>query len=316
MNTATHTIKAKKSLKFKLTFIAVFIVTIIFQLCANGLTFANEVSTNKTPMQFTVTVLGQGKPVILIPGLMSDARVWESLAKELQQHYQLHFINISGFADTPAVAQPSLNEVKTQLIAYINHNKLQQPAVIGHSLGGFMAFWLATIAPDNIGAVISIDGLPYIGPIFTQTNSSTVDSLAAQATQIRSMYKSMSQPQLSTQSRYGLTLQATSDEAQAKVMAMVETSDPTTVGEAIYTLLSTDLRQDISKIQAPTLLLGASGGFGEIDRQAAAEQLYQQQLQALPKAQLKMNTHSRHFIMFDDPTWLAKQVTEFLTESL
>jgi N-formylmaleamate deformylase len=316
MNNSTKAVSNTKSLKFKLMFSALFIATLVFQLLANGLVFADELANNKIENQFTVTVVGQGKPVILIPGLMSDARVWQSLSMELSKYYQLHLINIAGFADTSAISTPSLLEVKKQLLAYIEQNKLQHPAVIGHSLGGFMAFWLASSAPNNIGAVISVDGLPYLGPIFTHTNTTTVASLAAQAIQIRDMYKSMSQQQLSAQGRYGLTVQATSEEAQAKVMAMIETSDPATVGEAIYTLLGTDLRQDIANIKAPTLLLGASGGFDDKAQHAAAQQLYQEQLAALPSAKLKMNTQSRHFIMFDDSQWLNAQIREFLGAAL
>lgn len=317
MNTSAYVINIKKSRKFKLLFSALFIATLVFQLLANGLVFADELpNNNKAENQFTVKVLGQGKPVILIPGLMSDARVWQSLSMALSTHYQLHLVSIAGFADTPAVSSPSFNEVKTQLLAYIEKNKLQHPAVIGHSLGGFMALWLASSAPDKIAAVISVDGLPFIGPIFTYSNTSTVASLATQATQMRDLYKSMSQRQLSAQSRYGLALQAGSEEAQAKVMAMIESSDPATVAEAIYTLLSTDLRPDIARITAPTLLLGASGGFSETAQQTLVEQLYQQQLAALPSAKLKMNTQSRHFIMFDEPQWLNAQILEFLGTSL
>ncbi|MDP5029645.1 alpha/beta fold hydrolase [Paraglaciecola sp.] len=312
MKTLLQTICIRRSFKFKLIFTTIFIASIVFQLLANGLVFAEERSKN----QFTVRVVGQGKPVILIPGLMSDARVWQGLSTALAKHYQLHLVNLAGFGKTPAIERPSLHDVKTQLLSYIEQNKLQNPAVIGHSLGGFMAFWLASSQPDSIGAVISIDGLPYIGPVFTHSNTSTVTSLAAQATQYRDMYQLMSQQQLSAQSRYGLAIQATSAEAQAKVMAMIATSDPTTVGEAIYTLLSTDLRQDIANIKAPTMLLGASGGFDNKAQQAAAEQLYQEQLAALPKAKLKMNTQSRHFIMFDDPQWLNAQIREFLGATL
>ena len=44
--------------------------------------------------------------------------------------------------------------------------------------GGFLAFWLASSSADEIGPIISIDGLPFIGPVFTRDNSSTVASLA------------------------------------------------------------------------------------------------------------------------------------------
>jgi pimeloyl-ACP methyl ester carboxylesterase len=289
--------------------VVVFIGTVVFQMAVNGV-FAAENSTPKE--QFVSHVSGSGKAVILIPGLMSDDRVWDELASSLSKTYQVHTINIAGFARTPAIEEPSLSAVKQQLMYYIQTQKLHKPAVIGHSLGGFMSFWLASSAPTEIGPIISVDGLPFVGPVFTRTNASTVESLAEQAKQIKIMYNNMSQQQLIDQSRYGLSIQASSEVAKTKVMEMVQTSNPKTVGEAIFILMSHDLRQDIAKITSPVLLLGATGGFDNDEQKTAMQTLYAQQLQVLPSAELKMNTQSRHFIMLDDPKWLEEQVVSFL----
>jgi pimeloyl-ACP methyl ester carboxylesterase len=308
-------------IKFKhprLSFVLVFVSTVIFQMLVNrvGFTAEQPITEADDASQFAVEVFGQSgndtQSVILIPGLMSDGRVWDSLVGVLSVSYQVHLINIAGFANTPAIDTPSLSSVKQQLLAYIDAHKLHKPAVIGHSLGGFMSFWVSSSAPSKIGPIISVDGLPFIGPVFTGTDSSTVESLASQAQQIQRMYRNMSQQQLIDQSRYALSIQASSDKAKAKVMAMVQISNPKAVGEAVYSLMSHDLRQDIANITSPVLLLGASGGFSTDEQKSAMHTLYAQQLQALPKAQLLMNTNSRHFIMFDDPKWLEEQVMSFL----
>jgi len=52
---------------------AVFIVTLIFQALANGLVFAADNNDAQEPAQSPFTLKGQGKPVILIPGLMSES---------------------------------------------------------------------------------------------------------------------------------------------------------------------------------------------------------------------------------------------------
>ncbi|NCT48981.1 MAG: alpha/beta hydrolase, partial [Paraglaciecola sp.] len=242
-------------------FALVLVANLVFQLFANNLVFAQarqsstEQQLGQAEAQFTVTVRGQGKPIILIPGLMSDARVWDSLVAELAPHYELHLLNVAGFADNAAVASPSMPALKKQLLAYIAEHNLDKPAVIGHSLGGFMAFWLASSEPALVGPIVSVDGLPYIGPIFTGSNSSTFATMAAQAQQIKGMYANLTEEQLAAQSRYGLPRQASSAESQAKIMAMLEHSNPATVADAVYTLLSTDLRQDIGNISSPVLLL-------------------------------------------------------------
>jgi N-formylmaleamate deformylase len=60
--------------------IVVFMGSIIFQTTANAAFAAEPSSSSK---QFVTQVLGSGKPVIMIPGLMSDGRVWGKLANVL-----------------------------------------------------------------------------------------------------------------------------------------------------------------------------------------------------------------------------------------
>jgi len=261
---------------------------------------------------FQVNVSGQGKNIILIPGLMSNGEVWADMAKYLSKNYRVHVINIAGFAGTPKIKNQSMLRVKRELFTYIQQHNLIKPMIIGHSLGGFMAFWMASSSPDKIGAIISVDGLPFIGPIFTRTNDTTVETLAAQAKQVKQYYAKMTTQQLVAQTKSGIGIQATSDESKKRVLDMASKSDPKTVGNAIYTLMTTDLRHSISKIKQPVLLIGATGAFTNEGDKVKAKSLYQQQLTLLNSAKLVMNNHSRHFIMFDQPQWLSDQITQFL----
>lgn len=250
--------------------------------------------------------------IILIPGLMSDGGVWEVVIEELAKTSKVHVINIAGFASTAKVKEQSMVRVRQELLEYIKINKLDKPSIVGHSLGGFMAFWLASSYPDDIGAIISVDGLPFIGPVFTRTNSSTVESLKAQATQMQQHYYQMNSEQLANQTRQGIYIQATFKDAQNKIVSMASQSDPITVGDAIYTLMTNDLRESVSNIKSPTLLLGASGGFIREEDKKAVRTIYQEQISNIQGAKLVMNTQSRHFVMLDQPQWLIEQVTSFL----
>lgn len=142
------------------------------------ITLSNSVNASS----FNVNVIGSGKPVILIPGLMSDQRVWKDLAEELSKTNSIHLVNIAGFGATPTVKGQSLLRVKQELQNYIKSNQIDHPVIIGHSLGGFMAFWLASENPSGIGPIVSVDGLPFIGALFTQTNQSTVNQSSPRRT--------------------------------------------------------------------------------------------------------------------------------------
>lgn len=274
------------------------------------ITLSNSVNASS----FNVNVIGSGKPVILIPGLMSDQRVWKDLAEELSKTNSIHLVNIAGFGATPTVKGQSLLRVKQELQNYIKSNQIDHPVIIGHSLGGFMAFWLASENPSGIGPIVSVDGLPFIGALFTQTNQSTVESIKPQADMMSKMYKTMSQQQLVIQTQYGLNRQATSDESKQVILDMASSSDPSVVGEAIHTVMSHDLRPAIKSIKSKILLLGASGGFTEQSDHLRIRDLYNEQLAGSTDAKLIMNSQARHFIMLDDSTWLNQTIIEFLRE--
>ena len=279
----------------------------------------SQAASHATAASFSVEVIGKGRPVILIPGLMSSPAVWQSTVDALKADHQLHLVHLAGFAGKAArtAVQPDsslLGVVQQELLAYIAAKQLQQPVVIGHSLGGFLAFALASKAPDTIGPIVSVDGLPYLAPVFTRNPATTAAQMQSQAAQISMQYSGMTKAQLSQATAQGLFIQATSQSAQQQVLAMAEASDPKTVGQVMAELLTTDLRPQVANIKQSVLLLGASGALPP-QAQAGVKALYQQQLEKLPAAQLDINTQARHFIMLDDPAWLNQKIRRFLQEA-
>ncbi len=263
---------------------------------------------------FTVQVQGKGSPVIMIPGLMSDRRVWQQTATELSKTHQLHLISIAGFAGQPAIKGALLPVVKSELLAYIQTEKLQRPAIIGHSLGAFLAYDLGSSAPDQIGKIIAVDGLPFLAPVFTRDSNSTVASVRAQAEGIRNFYAQMQPAQLAATMQQGMEIQARDVATRQRVQQMGALSDPSAVGQAIYELLSTDLRDKVGNITQPVLQLGAGGALPNESMRPAVEALYKQQINKIPQATLVFNWQARHFMMWDEPVWLLNQINQFLAE--
>lgn len=263
-----------------------------------------------------IEVVGEGAPVFLIPGFLSDQRVWDDTAQRLSEHYQVHRVSIKGFGSTPAATSPSLHAVKQALIDYINTQDMDAPVVIGHSLGGFMGYWLAVSEHVELSGIIAVDGLPFIGPVFSRDPTISADTLAPQANMMRQYYGGLDAEGMKRTTMRGLTVQASSEQHQALILKMAEISDPTTAGDAMYTLMTTDLRGPIQSVQIPVLLLGASGGFADKVSQDMAKQAYLAQFGKLTGVQVKMNTQSRHFIMFDQPKWLHTEILVFLQEVL
>lgn len=291
------------------TYFAITVSIIVGVLSANA-----SATAQSSHDSFSVEVSGSGKAVLMIPGLMSDARIWRPTAEALSNQYQLHIISIAGFAGKPAIEGALLPKVKQQLLNYINEQKLDKPAVIGHSLGAFMAFDLASSAPEQIGTVIAVDGLPYLAPVFTRSANTTVAMMQQQAGFLRQQYQQMSTEQLRAMTAQGLFIQAGSEAAQQQVLQMASESSPTAAGQAIYELLTTDLRPEVHRITSPVVLLGAAGALTSDADRDAAKALYQQQISTIDQAKLVFNQQARHFIMLDQPDWLLAQIRSALQE--
>ena len=264
---------------------------------------------------FQVHVEGQGPAIILIPGLMSDQRVWQNLVAALKPHYQLHVLSLAGFAGTPALAKPiQLTQVNIELASYIQHQQLKQPIIIGHSMGAFLAFQLASSYPKLTGKVIAVDGLPYLAPVFSRDSTTTVAQMAPQAKMMQQYYQQMTSAQLAESAKQGMDIQVSQPQHAAIITQMARASDPATVGAVIAELLTTDLRSEVHKIQQPVLLLGAGGALPSAAMRPAVQALYQQQINTIPQAKLDFNWQARHFIMWDQPDWLLAQITDFIKE--
>lgn len=266
------------------------------------------------PAFVSFQVTGKGAPVLLIPGLMSDASVWAETAELLKDKHQLHVASVAGFAGEPAQENISLEHISRQIAAYLQEQGLKQVVVIGHSMGAFLAYKLAIDHPELVAKVIGVDGLPFISPIFTRTNSTQVKDALPFAQNIQRQYSTMDQQQLLAVSKSGIAIQATSEAAQQRVLDMTAKSDPATVGSIMYQLMTSDLRPQMADIQVPVLLLGASGGFQTDAQHDFVKQLYTQQMQHAKDATVIMNTQARHFIMFDDLPWFVSQINQFVNQ--
>ena len=200
------------------------LMTFTFMITALSMsqsTYAND----STPI-IKVDTVGSGEPVILIPGLMSDGSVWQSTAKALSKNYQVLIVNVAGFGATPETEGTTARNIEQAIVDYIHQEKLHSPVVIGHSFGGFIALALTVNPQVAIKKTISVDGLPFIGPVFTRTNATTPEDLRPQALQIRNLYRQLNREQLLAQTQLGIAIQATSEEAQQNVLDLAAQSDP------------------------------------------------------------------------------------------
>jgi len=264
---------------------------------------------------FIVQVTGKGRPVLLIPGLNCSGAVWDETVARYRGQYQCHVLTLAGFggvAPQQPVPAHLLQDVRDQLLAYVKAQKLRQPLVIGHSLGGFLALWMAATDPTALGPLEIVDSLPFL-PV-AQNPAATVESTRPQAELMR---QQMRQGQLPLAARRQMTASMVTDTARiTQVTRWGQASDPATTGQAMYDMYTTDLRPEVARIQQPVLVLGTWAGYAAYGAtKAGVQQVFELQYAPVPHHTLVLSEAGRHFVMYDDPQLFFAQTNAFLRQS-
>jgi pimeloyl-ACP methyl ester carboxylesterase len=274
-----------------------------------------------TPQSFRVQVTGHGRPMILIPGYASSGDTWKTTVARYQDKYTCHVVTLAGFAGVAPIPQPLLATVRTELAAYIRSQKLDHPVVVGHSLGGTLALALAVDHPDLVGPLVIVDSLPFLAG--AQFQVKTLEDAKPMIAGMKAMMASQTKQQYDDFVRSGV---ATNFMAKgAEDLATIKTwglgTDQRTGAEAMADLMSFDLREDIARVNTPTLVLGTWAGLHEQLKQYGITvtrdqitQTFATQYTKLPKLHFAMAETARHFIMFDDPQWFFQQVDGFMAD--
>jgi pimeloyl-ACP methyl ester carboxylesterase len=288
----------------------VFVFAII--LCQAGFLKAEEKVGGPKPAAFTVKVTGSGRPMILIPGLGCGGNVWDGTVAHFKDRYECHVVTLAGFAGQPAIGEPFLEQVRKGLVEYIGQKKLERPVIVGHSLGGFMAFWLGVTAPEQVGPIIAVDGVPFFAAL--NDTKATAESVKPFAEGMRAMYKTQTPEQFAMGFRSFLAMMITDQKDVEKICQLGEKSDHKAVGQATYELMTTDLRNDVKAIKTPVLLIGATAAITDPNQRKAAQENYKLQVAAVPRHKVVFAPKARHFIQLDEPEFFFGEVESFLKD--
>ncbi|HEX8626307.1 MAG TPA: alpha/beta hydrolase [Allosphingosinicella sp.] len=267
-------------------------------------TFASE--------RLSVEVVGSGPDVLLIPGLSSSPDVWRSTVAAVAG-YRYHIVHVAGFAGKPAGANasgPVVEPVAEEIARYIREAGLKRPAIVGHSLGGAWAMMVAARNPGLVSKAMVVDMMPFLGAMFGGPTATT-ESVRPIAEQMRIGIATSTGEARRKQVEQTIAGMVRTEALRPQIVEHSLASDPVASGQAMYDLVTSDLRPDVAKIQVPlTVLYVRPAGAPVTDAQM--EQYYAMSYSGAPQAVLKRIPDSYHFIMFDAPDVFRSELKTFL----
>jgi pimeloyl-ACP methyl ester carboxylesterase len=259
--------------------------------------------------RFSDEIAGRGPDVIFIPGLASSRETWKATAIRLKRNFRIHLIQVAGFAGEDARANakgPVLEPTAEAIDAYLVERYLTPATIIGHSLGGTMALYLAERHPGDLKKVMLVDTIPFYATLMAGPQA-TVASMTPMADKIRSGQSQMPK----AQSDRMMASMATAAADKAMIEGWSKASDPSALANALADDLTLDLRPGLPALTTPITLLypdytplGAPKG--------GTDALYRGTYATAPGVKLVGIENSLHFIMFDQPAQFDAALDAFL----
>lgn len=97
---------------------------------------------------------GQGQPVILIHGFCEISEMWREFAEALSSNFRVICPDLPGCGKSPlTLTHASLEEVAVLLEDWMEEENIQDPIVIGHSLGGYVTLALLELMGSKLTAI-------------------------------------------------------------------------------------------------------------------------------------------------------------------
>jgi pimeloyl-ACP methyl ester carboxylesterase len=263
-----------------------------------------SVLTAQSQSAFQVMVRGKGQPILLFPGFGCTGEVWDEAVVELSNTYQCHIFTFAGFGNVPPVEGPWLSQIKDGVIAYVKEKKLKKPTLLGHSLGGTLSLWLASVEPDMFAKIIAVDALPSSAALMIPNYKG--DLIAYDNPQSK-MILAMDSASFAAMNAQTVPYMCKNVEKQKVLIGWMNRADRKTYVHGYVDMLNLDLREAVAKIKIPVIVLGAAN-----PDKTTVEKTYKAQYAKLPTTVIQYAENSAHFVMFDQPKWFMEKLKENL----
>ncbi|KAJ9430406.1 alpha/beta hydrolase [Pantoea sp. YR343] len=271
-------------------------------------------AVHSNSQRISVETQGSGPDVILIPGLASSREVWTDLAATLRKSHRVHLVELAGFASTPALSNPDGKVIAPAVDAiadYIQIQHIKAPVIIGHSLGGEIALMIGARHPDQVSRLMIVDALPFYTLMIDP--AATTETAARHATATRDWLLGQSPQQFKEFQKTSIIRLAKTEAVRPALVTAGLNSDRKTVVDAVYELMITDLRPELTRIKAPMEIVYAYDALFGVSA-ASVDAMYRQAYASASDIHFTRIDDSFHFVMLDQPERFSRAVTSFLNQ--
>jgi pimeloyl-ACP methyl ester carboxylesterase len=128
---------------------------------------------------------GQGQPLIILHGLFGSSDNWYSHAKTFAPFFKVYLVDQRNHGQSPHSEEFNYKALTLDLEEFIKEHAIENPVILGHSMGGKTAMNFAVKNPDKLDKLIVVDIVPKYYPVHHDQILEGLEAIDLKAVQSR-----------------------------------------------------------------------------------------------------------------------------------
>jgi esterase len=109
-------------------------------------------------------------PLVVLHGMLGSSRNWQTAGRDLAARFHVLALDLRNHGESPHAPTMTYEEMMADVTEWLDRERLDRVALLGHSMGGKIAMLLACRHPDRVDRLIAVDIAPknYFWPAHRQ----------------------------------------------------------------------------------------------------------------------------------------------------
>lgn len=254
-------------------------------------------------MKLHYRTMGEGQPIIILHGVFGTSDNWQTFAKQLSDSYQIFLLDQRNHGLSPHDDAFDYHVMAEDLREFIETHKLENPIILGHSMGGKVAMFFAVSYPEQFKKMIVVDIAPRAYPVHHQKILEALGAVKIDQVSSRKEAENQMKPYIA---EFGIRQfllknlrREDNDSFSWKLNLSVIRDNIERIGEAV---------DDSQPVEKPILFVG--GEKSDYIRKEDHSLI----TRIFPQAHIVTISGAGHWIHAEQPELLLEQVKQFLAD--
>lgn len=104
--------------------------------------------------------VGQGQPIVILHGIFGSSDNWLTQARLLSPQYRVMSLDLRNHGQSPHSEEFDYKVMVDDLEEFLTEHQLEDPIIIGHSMGGKVVMNFALAHPEKLSRLVVVDISP------------------------------------------------------------------------------------------------------------------------------------------------------------